>query len=57
MQLQALVFIPTDEYVEFFRNDYNTVREQMMNGEVPEFDALLEDFRELKKMIDPNKHE
>lgn len=51
MQLQALVFIPPDEYVEFFRNDYNTMREQMMYGDEPEFDALLEGLYELQKII------
>ncbi len=41
MQLHTLKIIPPPELHDFFRNDYNAMREQMMYGDdVPDFDTI-----------------
>ena len=35
-------FLPPPEIIELFKSDYETMREQMIYGEAPNFTALIE---------------
>lgn len=54
MELKQLKFIPPNEYQEFFINDYNIMREQMIYGETPDFRKIISGLLNLKEMIDLN---
>nr|WP_294991560.1 nucleotidyl transferase AbiEii/AbiGii toxin family protein [uncultured Sediminibacterium sp.] len=54
MQLHQLVFIPPDGHLDFFRNDYNMMREQMMYGDVPDFRKIMNGLSYLKQIIASN---
>lgn len=41
MQLHQLSIIPPDQYMEFFKKDYEAMRGEMMYGDVPDFDTLI----------------
>ncbi len=51
MQLHQLVFMPPDTLVDFFRRDYNTMREQMMYSDVPKYEKIILGLSDLKQMI------
>jgi hypothetical protein len=51
MGLQHLLFIPPFELLEAFRRDYETMRSEMIYGEAPGFDDLLQDLRELNQQL------
>ena len=54
MELKQLKFIPPIEHQDFFKNDYNIMREQMIYGDTPDFKKIIEGLLNLKKMIDLN---
>lgn len=51
LQLHTLNFIPPENLLDFFRNDYDVMREQMMYGDVPDFDALLASLTYLQQQF------
>ena len=51
LQLDALNFIPPGNLLNFFREDYNVMREQMMYGNIPDFDTILASLTFLQKRI------
>lgn len=51
LQLQTINFIPPENLLDFFRNDYDVMREQMMYGDVPDFDALLASLTDLQQQF------
>jgi len=51
MQLRQLFFLPPWELLEKFRQDYNTMLEQMIYGNPPDFDTLMNDLRELNMQL------
>jgi len=54
MELKQVKFIPPNEYQEFFKNDYNIMREQMIYGDTPDFKEIIAGLLNLKEMIDIN---
>lgn len=57
LQLHTLNFIPPKDLLDFFRNDYNVMREQMMYGDVPDFDALLASLTDLQQQFRQGKQD
>lgn len=47
MQLRQLFFLPPWELLEEFRRDYATMLEEMIYGDPPDFNTLLNELREL----------
>lgn len=54
MDLKQLKFIPPNEHQDFFKNDYNIMREQMIYGDTPDFRKIIMGLVNLKEMIDLN---
>lgn len=46
---QTLTFVPPADVIEKYRDDYKTMREQMIYGEPPEFDELIERLARLQE--------
>lgn len=51
MELGKLAFLPPYQLLDNFRKDYETMREQMIYGEVPDFNQLMNQLRELNKKL------
>jgi hypothetical protein len=51
MHLHKLKFIPPPELQDFFRNDYNAMRGQMMYGDMPDFDTINLELFSLSLML------
>ena len=51
MQLHTLSFIPPDDVLAFFRNDYETMITQMMYGDVVDFDTLMDGLQMLQARL------
>lgn len=51
MHLHSLKFIPPPELQDYFRNDYNAMREQMMYGDVPDYDTINLELLSLSIML------
>jgi hypothetical protein len=47
----TISFIPTDEVIEIYRKDYQTMQEQMIYGEALDFDSLIGKLRRLQEKI------
>lgn len=50
-QPQNINFIPPNEIIKAWREDYKTMQEQMIHGDSPDFDELIESLTELKTKI------
>jgi len=47
LQPQTVNPIPIPEFIDAWRNDYNTMREQLIYGEAPSFDLMIETIKDL----------
>jgi len=50
-QPQKINFIPPNNIMKAWRDDYKTMQEQMIHGDSPSFDELIESLTELKAKI------
>jgi len=46
-----LNIIPNDDVIQLWKSDYQVMREQMIWGDAPEFDLLIERLKELNGMV------
>jgi hypothetical protein len=51
MELHNLSFIPPDDLMEFFKNDYEVMLSEMMYGDVPSFDEMIAALISLQQKI------
>lgn len=51
MALGKLAFLPPYQLLDNFRKDYETMREQMIYGDAPDFNQLMDQLRELNKKL------
>jgi hypothetical protein len=51
VSLRTLQFVPPTEIREQFRKDYALMRAQMIYGESPDFDTVLEELRQLTEVF------
>ena len=51
LQLRQLFFLPPWELLEEFRRDYETMLEEMIYGNPPDFETLLNELRELNMQL------
>ena len=54
-QPQSINFIPPKEIISHWENDYKLMQEQMIYGNTPEFDELIDSLKELKSKINNMK--
>ena len=51
MELHHLSFIPPNNVIEFFKKDYEEMLSEMMYGDVPSFDEMIEALIKLQQTI------
>ncbi|MFN7687018.1 MAG: nucleotidyl transferase AbiEii/AbiGii toxin family protein [Sphingobacteriales bacterium] len=56
MELPALLFLPPQPLLEFFRKDYELMLVEMIYGEAPDFETMMQDLRALNLQLVATGH-
>lgn len=51
LQSKTIAFVPTDDLMKFFRDDYAQMRETMIYGDVPSFDEIIAKIKDINALI------
>jgi hypothetical protein len=51
LQSKTITFVPTEDLMEFFRNDYARMRETMIYGNVPSFEEIITKLKDINALI------
>jgi len=51
LQSKTIAFVPTEDLIEFFRDDYAKMQETMIYGNVPSFDEIIRQIKDINALI------